>query len=77
MSINTIACGEAWQNHPKRNVAPILQTLHALIAAVISRKELLFSKFGGKIKFSYFFSHCKKKAAGEKNMLVGLVNIAI
>ena len=42
MSTKTIACGEAWRNHPKRNVVPILQ-LDALIAAVMSRKEVLFS----------------------------------
>ena len=47
--------------------------LHALIAALISRKEVLFSKFGWKIKFSEPF----KKKLVEKNMLVGLVNIAI
>ena len=52
------------------------EELHALIAAVISRKEVLFSKFDGKIKFSGYRT-IVKKAAGEKNMLVGLVNIAL
>ena len=52
------------------------EELNSLIAAVISIKEVLFSKFDGKIKFS----DCRaivKKAAGEKNVLVELVNIAI
>ena len=66
------ACGEAWRNHLKRNVVP----MHALIAALISRKEVIFSKFGGKIKFSDYRAILKKQQV-EKNMLVGLVNIPI
>ena len=49
------------------------EELHALIAAVISRKQVLFKiwrekKLNGAIV---------KKVAGKKNMLVGLINIAI
>ena len=43
------------------------QELHALIAAVISRKKVLFSKFGRKIKFSDYRATVKK-AAGEKEI---------
>ena len=52
------------------------EELHALIDAVISGKESLFSKFIEKIKFSDYRA-IVKKAAGEKKRLVGLVNIAI
>ena len=53
------------------------EELRALIAAVISRKEILFSKFGGKIKFCDYRAIVKKKQPVKKNILVGLVNIAI
>ena len=36
------------------------EELHALIGAVISRKEVLFFKFGGKIKFSDYRAIVKK-----------------
>ena len=52
------------------------EELNSLITAVISRKEVLFSKLGGKIKFSDYRA-IVKKAAGEKNVLVGQVDIAI
>ena len=31
MSTNTIACSDAWRNHPKRNVSPILQTRSCML----------------------------------------------
>ena len=46
------------------------EELHAHIAAVITRKEVFFCKFGGKIKFSDYraivkkSSRCKKKYVG-------------
>ena len=52
------------------------EELHDLIDAVIPRKEVLFSKFGGKIKFGDYRA-IVRKAAGKKKMLVGLVNITI
>ena len=69
MSTKSIACGEAWQNHPKRNVIPNLQTRSCMllaIAAVISRKEVLFSKFGGKIKFFKYRAILKKSSWWKK-----------
>ena len=46
------------------------EELHALIAAVISRKEVLFYKFGGKIKFSDYRA-IVKKTTGEKKDVGG------
>ena len=46
------------------------EELRALIAAVIARKEVLFSKFGGKINFNDYRA-IEKKAAGEKKYVGG------
>ena len=62
--------------HKKRRPYFTDEELHALIAAVISRKDVLFYKFGGKIKFSDYRA-IVKKAACEKKDVGGTVNIAI
>ena len=49
------------------------EELRALIAAVISRKEVFFSKFGGKIKFCDYRAIVKNKQPVKKNILVELV----
>ena len=47
---------------PQKKLRPNFtdEELHALIAAVISTREVLFSKFGGKIKFSDYRAIVKK-----------------
>ena len=55
MSVNKDHCLRCVMAEPpqkKRRPNFTDEELHALIAAVISRKKVLFSKFGGKIKFS-------------------------
>ena len=49
------------------------EELHALIASLENK---LFSKFGGKTKFNDYRAIVKKQLV-KKNMLAGLVNIAI
>ena len=44
------------------------EEVHALISAVVSRKEVLFSKFGGKIKFSDYRATVKKADVEKKSV---------